>query len=37
MRTDINFIMGKNGSLTPSSLGGRLIVVVRQADKILGV
>ena len=28
---EINFTLGKNGGHRPSSLGGRLIVVVRQA------
>ena len=28
-----NFILGKNGGHTPSSLGGRSIVVVRQAGR----
>ena len=37
MRTEINFILGKNGGHRPSSLGGRLILVVRQADKNLAV
>ena len=30
MRTEINFILGKNQGHTPSSLDGKLIVVVRQ-------
>ena len=33
----INFVLGKNGGHTPSSLGGRSVVVVRQADKIFAV
>ena len=33
----INFVLGKNGDYMPSSLGGRLIVVIRQADKNLAV
>ena len=37
MRMEINFILGKYGGHMPSSLGGRSIVVVRQADKILAV
>ena len=31
MRTEINFVLGKNGGNIPSSLGGKSIVVVRQA------
>ena len=36
---EINFVLGKNGDYMPSSLGGRLIVVIRhaQADKNLAV
>ena len=30
IQMDINFALGKNGGYTPSSLGNRLIVVVRQ-------
>ena len=37
MQTEINFILGKNGGHRPSSLGGRLILVVRRADKNLAV
>ena len=37
MAMEINFILGKNGGYIPSSLGGRLIVVVRQADEYLAV
>ena len=37
MRTEINFILGKNGGRRHSSLGCRLIVVVRQADELLAV
>ena len=37
MRTEINFVLGKNGGYMPSGLGGRLIVVVRQADENLAV
>ena len=37
VRTEINFILGKNGGCMPSSLGGRLIVMVRQAGKNLAV
>ena len=33
VRTEINFTLGKNGGYTPSSLGGRSIVVVRQLDE----
>ena len=33
----INFALGENGCHTHSSLGGRSIVVGRQADKILAV
>ena len=32
MRTEINFVLGKNGGYMPSSLGGRSFIVVRQAD-----
>ena len=34
---EIRFVLGKNGGHRPSSLGGRSIVVVRQADKNLTV
>ena len=34
---EITFILGKNGGHKPSSLGGRSIVVVRQADEMLAV
>ena len=37
MRMEINFILGKYGGHMPSSLGGRSIFVVGQADKILAV
>ena len=37
MQTEINFILGNNGGQTPSSLGCRAIVVVRQADEMLAV
>ena len=45
MRKEINFILGKNGGHTPSTLGDRSIVVIRkagrqasrQADEILAV
>ena len=37
MRTEINFVPGKNGGYMPSSLGGRSIIVVRQADANLAV
>ena len=30
---EINFVLGKNQGYVLSSLGGRLIVVVRQADE----
>ena len=33
MRTEINFILGKNEVYMPSSLGGRSIVVVKQANE----
>ena len=33
VRTEINFVLGKNGGHTPSSLGGRSIVVIRQAGR----
>ena len=33
VRMEINFILGKNGDHMPSSLGGRLIFVVRQASR----
>ena len=35
-RTEINFVLGKNGGHKPSSLGDRLIVVVRQAGRWAG-
>ena len=35
--TEINLVLEKNGGNTPSSLGSRSIVVVRQADKVLAV
>ena len=35
--TKTSFDLGKNGGHTPCSLGGRSIVVVRQADNILAV
>ena len=34
MWMEINFVLEKNGGHTPSSLGSKLIVMVRQADKI---
>ena len=34
---EINFILGKNRGYMPSSLGGRSIIVVRQADENLAV
>ena len=40
VQTEINFVLGKNEIYVPSSLGstyGRLIVVVKQADKSLAV
>ena len=37
MRTEINFVLGKNGGYMPSSLGGRSFIVVRQADENLAV
>ena len=37
MRTGIIFILGKNVGYMPSSLGGRSIVVVRQANKNIAV
>ena len=33
----MNFILEKNGGYMPSSLGGRLFIVVRQADENLAV
>ena len=33
----MNFVLGKNGGYMPSSLGGMLILEVRQADKNLAV
>ena len=33
MRMEINFALGKNGGHTSSSLGGRSIVMVRQAGR----
>ena len=37
VRTEINFVLGKNGDYIPSSLGGRSFIVVRQADENLAV
>ena len=37
MRTDINFVLGKNGGHRASSLGGKLIVVVSEWDEMLAV
>ena len=37
MRTEINFVLGKNGGHGPSSLGGRSIVVVREGDEMPAV
>ena len=37
MRTKINFILGKNGGHTLSSIGGWSHVVVKEADKIFAV
>ena len=37
MRTEINFVLGKNGGYIPSSLGGRLISVGRQAGRQAGM
>ena len=41
MRTEINFVLGKNEGHMASNLGGRSIVVVRkagrQADKMIAV
>ena len=34
---EINFVLGKNGGQMPSSVGCKLIVVVRQADEMLAV
>ena len=34
---EINFVLGKNGGYMPSSLGGRLFIVVRQGDENLAV
>ena len=34
---EINFVLGKNRGCSPSSLGCRSIVVVRQADNLLAV
>ena len=36
VRTEINFVLGKNGGYMPSSLGGRSIVVSRQAGRWVG-
>ena len=33
MLTEINFVLGKNGAHEPNSLGGRSMVVVRQAGR----
>ena len=33
VQTEINFVLGKNGGHTPSSLGGRSFAVVRQASR----
>ena len=35
MRTEINFVLGKNRGYMPNSLGGRLFIVVKQADENL--
>ena len=37
VRTEIDFVMGKNGGYMPSSLGGRSFIVVRQADKNIAI
>ena len=37
MRTEINFVLVKNGGHRPNSLGCRLIAVVRQADDLFAV
>ena len=37
MRTEIKFLLGKNGGYMLSSLGGRSIIMVRQADENLAV
>ena len=37
VQTEINFILGKNGGYMASNLGGRSIVVVRQADEYLAL
>ena len=34
---EINSVLGKNGDYMPSSLGGRSIIVVRQADENFAV
>ena len=34
---EINFVLGKNRGYMPNSLGGRLLIVVRQADENLAV
>ena len=36
MRTEISFVLGKNGGYIPSSLGDRLISVGRQAGMQVG-
>ena len=35
VQTNISFDLGKNTGHKPSSLGGRCVVVIRQANKIL--
>ena len=37
VRMEINFILGKNGGYMPNTIGGRSIVLVRQADENLAV
>ena len=37
LRMEIQFVLGKNGGHKLSGLGGRSIVVVREADEILAV
>ena len=34
MQTEINIVLGKNGDYMPSSLGGKLISVGRQAVRL---
>ena len=34
---EINFVLGKNGGNMPSSLGGKSILIIMQADKNLAV